>query len=220
VVGKIVGGWSIAPILNMGSGLPSEVVPTDGLILGAYQAGGGQAFGQSDGSSSGFSSFENAINTCGPGVGGSSRHNNPIPSTTYPDMGTAFFGPSMFQNPEAVYNCFRNPILGIDGSNGGGAGILRGQMFWNVDVGVRKDILITERVHLQLTANFTNVFNHPQLSDPYNVSWRRGRLGSARKPHGRSDHRSGVVERPADDTARPAAQFLILQQRRTNRVAQ
>ena len=169
VLGRMVGGWSIAPILNMGSGIPNLVVPTDGLILGDYQAGGGQAFGQSDGSPSGFSSFENAINMCGSRTGGSSRHNNPIPSTTYPDLGTAFFGPSMFQNPEAVYNCFRNPILGIDGSNGGGAGILRGQMFWNVDLGVRKDILITERVHLQFDANFTNVFNHPQLSDPQNV---------------------------------------------------
>jgi len=181
LVGRLLGGWSIAPILNMGSGLPVEVVPTDGLILNTYQAGGGQAFGQSDGSSSGFSSFENAINMCGPGVGGSSRHNHPIPSVNFPDMGTAFFGPSLYQNPEAVYNCFRNPILGIDSSDGGGAGILRGQMFWNVDLGVRKDILITERVHLQFDANFTNVFNHPYLSDPYNVlgdtaDW--GALGS------------------------------------------
>ena len=168
-LGRIVGGWSIAPILNLGSGLPNAVVGTDGNILNLYQAGGGQAFGQSDGSSSGFSSFENAINLCGPGVGGSSRHNHPVPSTNFPDMGSAFFGPSMFQNPEAVYNCFRNPILGIDGSNGGGAGILRGQAFWNVDLGVRKDLLVTERVHLQFDANFTNVFNHPYLSDPYNV---------------------------------------------------
>jgi len=128
IVGRILGGWSIAPILNMGSGLPNAVVGTDGNILGLYQAGGGQAWGQSDGSSSGFSSYENAINMCGPGVGGSSRHNHPVPSTKYPDMGSAFFGPSMFQNPEAVYNCFRNAILGIDGSGGGGAGILRGQM--------------------------------------------------------------------------------------------
>ena len=183
VVGRLLGGWSIAPILNMGSGLPNAVVPTDGLILGAYQAGGGQAFGQSDGSSSGFSSFENAINMCGPGVGGSSRHNHPTAPTNpaLADLGTAFFGPSMFQNPEAVYNCFRNPILGIDGSNGGGAGILRGQMFWNVDLGIRKDILVTERVHVQFDANVTNVFNHPLLSDPYNVlgdtaDW--GALGS------------------------------------------
>src|SRR4029077_19820887 len=138
IVGRIVGGWSIAPILNLGSGLTNEVVGTDGNILNFYQGGGGQAFGQSDGSGSGFSSFENAINMCGPGVGGSSRHNHPTPSTNFPDMGTAFFGPSMFQNPEAVYNCFRNSILGIDGSGGGGAGILRGQMYWNVDMGVRK----------------------------------------------------------------------------------
>jgi hypothetical protein len=75
----------------------------------------------------------------------------------------------MFQNPEAVYNCFRNPILGIDGSDGGGAGFLRGQAFWNVDMGVRKDVMITERVHLQFDANFTNIFNHPVLGDPYNV---------------------------------------------------
>jgi Carboxypeptidase regulatory-like domain len=181
LVGRMLGGWSIAPILSMGSGLPNAVVGTDGNILGLYQAGGGQAWGQSDGSSSGFSSFENAVNMCGPGVGGSSRHNHPVPSTNFPDMGTAFFGPSMFQNPEAVYNCFRNSILGIDPSGGGGAGILRGQMYWNVDLGVRKDIMITERVHLQFDANFTNVFNHPILSDPYNVlgdtaDW--GALGS------------------------------------------
>src|SRR5258705_537773 len=40
---------------------------------------------------------------------------------------------------------------------------------------------ITERVHLQFDANFTNVFNHPILGDPYNVlgdtaDW--GSLGS------------------------------------------
>ena len=183
IAGRILGGWSIAPILSIGSGLPNEVVGTDGNILNAYQAGGGQAFGQSDGSSSGFSSFENAINMCGSGVGGSSRHNNPTPPTdpALADLGTAFFGPSMFQNPQAVYNCFRNPILGIDKSDGGGAGILRGQAYWNVDLGIRKDIAVTERVHLQFDANFTNVFNHPYLSDPYNVlgdtaDW--GALGS------------------------------------------
>jgi len=181
IAGRILGGWSIAPILSIGSGLPNAVVGTDGNILGLYQAGGGQAWGQSDGSSSGFSSFENAINMCGPGVGGSSRHNHPVPSAQNPDMGSAFFGPSMFQNPQAVYDCFRNSILGIDGSGGGGAGILRGQMYWNVDMGIRKDLMITERVHLQFDANFTNIFNHPMLSDPYNVlgdtpDW--GSLGS------------------------------------------
>src|SRR5258707_10351187 len=104
-------------------------------------------------------------------MGRGPRHTRP-PRQTNPanaDMGTAFFGPSMFQNPEAVYNCFRNSILGIDGNGGGGAGILRGQKYWNVDMGPRKDVMITERVHLQFDANFTNIFNHPILREPYNV---------------------------------------------------
>jgi len=175
-LGRVLGGWSIAPILTIGSGLPNAVIPTDGNLQNFYQTGGGQAFGESDGLSGTFSAFENAVNMCGPGVGGSSRHNNPTPSTLFPDIGTAFYssatggpGPGMFQNPAAVYNCFRNPILGIDASDGGGAGILRGQPYWNVDLGVRKDVMITERVHLQFDANFTNVFNHPYLGDPYNV---------------------------------------------------
>jgi hypothetical protein len=173
-VGRLLGGWSISPILTIGSGLPNPVIPTDGNLQSFYQTGGGQAFGESDGLSGTFSAFENAINMCSSGIGGSSRHNNPIPPTNPANagMGTALFpapAPSMFQNPEQVYNCFRNPILGIDGSDGGGAGGLRGQMYWNVDMGVRKDILITERLHLQFDANFTNIFNHPVLGDPYNV---------------------------------------------------
>jgi len=169
VVGRILGGWSVAPILSLGSGLPVPVIPFDGALQGFNQTGGGQSWGQSDGVA--FSSYENAVNMCSPGIGGSSRHNNPVPSQTYPDMGSAFYtgGPSMFQNPEAVYGCFRNPILGIDGSNGGGAGGLRGQMYWNVDLGVRKDIRVSERFHVELDANFTNIFNHPLLGDPYNL---------------------------------------------------
>ena len=73
----------------------------------------------------------------------------------------------MFQDPTAVYNCFRNPILGIDGSAGGGAGILRGMPFWNLDFSLRKNILITERVSTEFMAIFTNLFNHNQLGDPY-----------------------------------------------------
>jgi len=38
-----------------------------------------------------------------------------------------------------------------------------------VDLGIRNDIAVTKRIHLQFDANFTNVFNHPYLSDPYNV---------------------------------------------------
>ena len=94
---------------------------------------GGQSFGASDASNVG--GFENAINMCGCGRLGSPRHNNPIPST----LGGNGYGPSLFRNPQAVYNCFRNPILGIDPGPNGGVGTLRGQPFWNVDFSVKKN---------------------------------------------------------------------------------
>jgi len=34
---------------------------------------------------------------------------------------------------------------------------------------VRKDIRVSERFHVELDANFTNIFNHPLLGDPYNL---------------------------------------------------
>ena len=45
---------------------------------------------------------------------------------------------NFFTNPAAVYNNFRPFILGIDGRTGG-AGILRGQMRYNLDLGITKD---------------------------------------------------------------------------------
>jgi len=84
----------------------------------------------------------------------------------------------MFQDPGAAYACFRNPILGIDSSNGGGQGILRGQPFWNVDFSLKKNVLVTERVGVEFQAIFSNLFNHNQLSDPYLVLGDTGDWGA------------------------------------------
>ena len=163
IVGHLLGGWTFAPIIDIGSGLPLGVFPGDAYANELY--GGGQSFGEADGAN--FGAEQNAINICGGSSGGSSRHNNPVASTQYPDMGSNGFGPSMFQNPEAVYNCFRNPILGIDNGHNGAAGNLRGMPFWNVDFSVKKNVMLTERVNMDFGAVFTNVFNHNQLFDPY-----------------------------------------------------
>jgi len=56
--------------------------------------------------------------------------------------------------------------VGIDSSCGGG-GSLRGQMRWNLDLGLTKDTKITERVGFQIYAQAFNVFNHTMYSDPY-----------------------------------------------------
>jgi len=171
VLGHIAGGWSFAPIFVTGSGLPLEVSPTDAFANEIY--GGGQAWGEGEGAN--FAALQNAVNMCGHSFG-SSRHNNPVGGSSV--YGSNWFGPSMFQDPGAVYNCFRNPILGIDGSAGGGAGVLRGMPFWNVDFSVKKNVMITERVNTEFTAIFSNVFNHNQLSDPYLVLGDTGDWGA------------------------------------------
>jgi hypothetical protein len=160
LLGHIAGGWSFAPIITIGSGLPLEVQPSDALANEVY--GGGQSFGEGEGNS--FAALQNAVLIC-PNNFGSSRHNNPVGGNAV--YGSSLYGPSMFQNPGAAFMCFRNPILGIDGSDGGGAGILRGMPFWNVDFSVKKNIMITERVSIEFSTTFSNLFNHNQLSDPY-----------------------------------------------------
>jgi hypothetical protein len=163
-VGHLLGGWTFAPVIDVGSGLPLVVAPTGGFQDSSPYFGG-QSFGAMDASN--FGDYENAINICGGNSGGSSRHNNPVASTQYPDMGSNGYGPSLFQDPQAVYNCFRNPILGIDNGHNTGSGNLRGQPFWNVDFSVKKNVMVTERFSAEVGAIFTNVFNHNQMLDPF-----------------------------------------------------
>jgi len=150
VVGRLLGGWSFAPIFTAGSGLPLELNTTNG---------DGQSFGEADAIN--FFSDENAILTCANNFG-SSRHNNVAPSTGPGSAGNV----NMFANPQAVFNCVRDPILGLDGG-AGGAGVLRGMPFWNVDFQIKKNIRINERFSAEFQSIFTNVFNHDQLLDPF-----------------------------------------------------
>jgi hypothetical protein len=150
IVGRLLGGWSFAPIFTAASGLPLEINTTNG---------DGQAFGEAD--ANGFAADENGVLTCANNFG-SSRHNN-VPGSN--GIGIAGSGANLFGNPEAVFGCFRNPILGLDGG-AGGAGILRGMPFWNVDFQVKKNIHINERFSAEFQSIFTNVLNHDQLADP------------------------------------------------------
>jgi Carboxypeptidase regulatory-like domain len=158
VLGRVFGGWTFAPILDMGSGLPVGVY-TAQWPSSAYT--GGQSFGGMDGAN--ISDYENAVNICGNRSFTTTRHNHFSP-------GSQNFGSNapanMFQNPESVYNCFREPILGVDNGTNGGVGNLRGMPFWNVDFNIKKNVMITERFGAEFGATFTNVFNHNQLADP------------------------------------------------------
>lgn len=57
------------------------------------------------------------------------------------------------------------------GSNGSGSrNSVRGPNFWNLDSGLLKDIDATEKVKIQLRAEFFNVLNHPNWENPRNAT--------------------------------------------------
>jgi len=182
VLGRVLGGWTFAPILDVGSGLPQAVYPSSWNADG-QNYGGGQSFGASDATN--FGSYENAINMCG-GSFSSSRHNVSLTSLNDPNQNpngyaTNGYGPTLYGDGAAlnkVYNCFRNPILGIDNGHNGGPGNFRGQPFWNVDFSLKKNLLVTERFSAEFGAVFTNVFNHNQLFDPTNALGDQGDFGA------------------------------------------
>jgi hypothetical protein len=158
VLGRVLGGWTFAPILDTGSGLPVGVY-TGQWASSAYT--GGQSFGGMD--SSNIGDYESAVNICGGRSFTTSRHNHFSPGS----QGFGSNAPAnMFQDPGSVYNCFRNPILGVDNGTNGGVGNLRGMPFWNVDFNIKKNLMITEHFGAEFGAVFTNVFNHNQLADP------------------------------------------------------
>jgi hypothetical protein len=153
IKGRLLGGWTIAPLFTAQSGAV--------IGVGYSQNSPSQAFGES--SSSSVTASENAAfakpytggNTAYYGVTGSNGigTNNP-------------YGVNMFTDPAAVYAQFRPCILGIDTSCGS-SGNLRGLPRWNLDLAVTKNIgVIGEHVSASLTFMFTNVMNHLVLSNP------------------------------------------------------
>jgi len=132
----------LSPILAIGSGAP----------IGCGTNTDGQSFGSGDGAN--FFTNENCVFTKAYSGGSASLHNNAGPG--------AF---NIFADPAGLLSTLRAPILGIDNGTGG-AGIIRGLPYWNVDMRLVKDIHILERVSLQFQYVVTNVFNHPVFADP------------------------------------------------------
>jgi len=142
LIGRLAGGWSLSPVLAIGSGQP----------LGCGTFTDAQSFGAGDGAN--FFTTENCILTKAASGGSASLHNN---------AGAGAF--NIFANPDGVLSTLRPAILGLDTSTGG-VGVFRGLPYWNVDLRVVKDIKIRERIGLQFQYVVTNVFNHPVFSDP------------------------------------------------------
>lgn len=145
-LGRVLGGWTIAPVFTAGSGAPLFCNTNTG---GEYVSGSGsQEFGAGDGEN--FFNNANCLMTAS--QGSNSVHNGPN-------------GPNLFSNPDDVLAHVRPPILGID-NNTGGVGQFRGLPYWNMDLSIKKNLKITERIATELQIVFTNVLNHNQMLDP------------------------------------------------------
>lgn len=148
-VNRVVGGWQIAPIISISSGLPLRVLD-----------GSGQEFGQTS-----LGEVSEAIRT-GSGSTGGSRHN--VTTTTgcgsSANPATGGTGLNIFADPGAVCGLFRPIQLSTDTTSRGGT--LRGLGAWNVDLSLVKNIQVTEKIKLTLSSEFFNVFNHVNFLDP------------------------------------------------------
>jgi hypothetical protein len=162
VVGKVLGGWNIAPLFTAQSGVPLAVNISGGASTNC------QSFGEINCSSGNTNGHENAPLAV-PFTGGNSANYNVNvtngPAGVNGNAGSGGSGINIFSDPNAIYNEFRRLVLGYD-TNGGGNGVLRGFPTWNVDLQVTKDIRWKESLGAQFSFQITNVLNHFQPSNP------------------------------------------------------
>jgi hypothetical protein len=158
ILGRVLGGWRIAPIFTAHSGYP----------LNVYNASGNQSFGETQNSGTNDSAV-----LAGPYTGGNTAHYNINIANNANGVGVngnlvnGGNNINMYSNPAAVFNEFRPCVLGFD-TNCGAAGNIRGMSNWNMDLNVAKDInLFRERVSGTLSFQFSNVLNHEGLNNPY-----------------------------------------------------
>ena len=168
MIRNTLGGWRLGAIMTARSGAP--------LAVGTIS---GDSFGESFGEGQNSNTNEN-VNFGQDGAvlasgytGGNAAHYNVNVANSASGAGVnsnvSNGGNSlnMFSNPAAVYAQFRPCILGYDTSCGS-QGQIRGMPSWNMDANMAKDFrLFRERVFATLSFQFTNLFNHVVLVDPY-----------------------------------------------------
>jgi len=142
LMGRLLGGWSFAPVFTAGSGEPIEILTS---------TGDGQEYGAGDNVN--YFGNENAVQI-GPIQGGHAYYNA---------SPNGF--PNLFKNGPAAISDFRNPILGLDNRDGGNGNFI-GLPYWNLDLSIKKNIRVAESYSLELQGVFANVLNHNQWLDP------------------------------------------------------
>jgi hypothetical protein len=157
IVGRLAGGWTISPVLTAGTGQPLQCVTNNN----------GQNFGGEDGATF-TDSNENCVFTTTPPIGRPQTYRNVAGSTNSLGVavGTTPKGNvNFFSNPAAVFDTVRPLLLGLDTRSGGG-GRISGLGYLNLDLSVKKRLVVYEKVSMEFSGVFTNVMNHLDFANP------------------------------------------------------
>jgi hypothetical protein len=141
-VGRVVGGWTLSGILTFSTGTPMRI--TANGDYGAYESNGTAAI-----CSGNLQPLEGVHS----GVSGSN--------------GTGTSGGSglnLFADPAGVYNSCSRPLLSSNTRIPFDE--LHAFPRWNTDVSLGKNLAITERVKMNFSAEFLNIFNAVQFNNP------------------------------------------------------
>ena len=136
IVNRVLGGWYVGGIYTAASGVP--LIATE-----SFAYGGGFITTNPVGEIPTVSDIPTGIHHVGNGVN--------------------LFGNTNQANQ--VFTEFR-PILLASDTTSGRDNPFRGFPNWNLDFRLGKQIKFTERVQSELSADFFNVFNHPNFNDP------------------------------------------------------
>jgi hypothetical protein len=157
-VNRAIGGWYTAGIVRMSSGVPNLVT------VSGQTFGGGLFFGINSGmvptvpvASLGGGGINSGVCSTGAGSGGNG-------SNCGANKGSGT-GLNYFSDPAGAINKFRQVLIATD-KNDGRSSPLPGLSYWDADFRLGKVTKITEKLRVELSADFLNVFNHPNFLDP------------------------------------------------------
>jgi len=162
IIGRLAGGWTVSPVVQAGTGQP----------LGCTTNNSGQNFGGEDGSNFTDGAQENCVFTT-PYKGGYHTHRAIFGSKdpylinvgTAPHAGSPAAAVNMFTNPASVFDSVRPPILGLDARDGG-AGPISGLGYLNLDLSIKKKVMVWEKASVELSGTFFNFMNHMDFANP------------------------------------------------------
>jgi hypothetical protein len=159
ILGRTLGGWVLAPLFTARSGFPQRITCDASSTCSGMTSDQSESYSEAAGAApftggyagEGYYNYQNA--------------NGSIGSAGNPAAKTPGSGINLFNNPVQVASEFRPFVLGLD-TNSGGAGVIRGFPFWNLDATLSKDFRIVERVSATLIITSVNTLNHFVPNNP------------------------------------------------------